>query len=184
MLDFSDFTLFELPRVFPLGAIIFNFLFFTIAIPLEAYILAIRLKFDKRTSIFYAICINLFSGAIGWATFFLIEPFLPIQVKSDLINIVFFNQFSENIRGLIFMTALIIFFATFLIKFFFLKLALISLREPGKPQVESQFIGRKTSRRIGKIKLQNTGLLTTILIANSLSYTAISLVMIIRATRI
>ncbi len=181
MFDFVNPPSFDLPSIFPTGAILFNFLFLTIAIPIEAYILSIRLKFDKRTSIFYAICLNLFSGAIGWFAFFLLEPILPIELKSELINYVFFNQFINNIRGLVFMTAIIIFFVTFLIKFFLLKAALLSLREPGQTKPEPEKAGsRKTSRRANRLKLQNTSLLTTTLIANSLSYSAITVIMLIR----
>ncbi|PMB18522.1 filament integrity protein FraC, partial [Fischerella thermalis] len=87
MLDFP-----LLPKVLPLGAILFSFLFLLISIPLEAYILNSILKFDKKTSSFYAICMNLFSNVIGWAIFFLIEPLLSIRLKSGLINLMFFNQ--------------------------------------------------------------------------------------------
>ncbi len=186
MFDLPGFPLFDLAPVFPLGAILFNFLFFTVTIPVEAYILAIRLKFDKRTSIFYSIGINLFSGTLGWLVFFLIEPILPVQLKSDLINVVFFDQFNPSIRGLVFITAFIIFFATFLIKFVLLKLALLSLRDISKspqPQPDEKSSTRKTSRRMGKLRLQNTNLLTTMLIANSLSYSLISLIMVLRIIR-
>ncbi|PLZ27837.1 filament integrity protein fraC, partial [Fischerella thermalis WC559] len=44
MLDFP-----LLPKVLPLGAILFNFLFLLISIPLEAYILNSIIKFDKKT---------------------------------------------------------------------------------------------------------------------------------------
>jgi hypothetical protein len=184
MFDSLAFPLFDFAPVFPLGAILFNFLFFTVAIPVEAYVLAIRLRFDKRTSVFYSIGINLFSGVIGWLIFFIIEPILPVKLKSDLISVVFFDQFNPSIRGLVFITAFIIFFATFLIKFGLLKLALLSLRDmstPPKPTEETS--PRKTSRRMGKLKLQNTNLLTTTLIANSLSYSFISLILLLRTIR-
>jgi hypothetical protein len=183
MLDLPGFPFFDVSPVFPLGVILFNFLFFTIAIPIEAYILTNRLKFDKRTSIFYSIAINLFSGAIGWFVFFIIEPFLPIEVKSEIISYVFFNQAATNTSWLVLMmTAFIIFFSTFLVKFFLLRMALLSLREPNKAQPESQLIGRKTSRRLGRMKLQNTSLLTTILIGNSLSYSAITIIIFLTST--
>ncbi|MBF2066558.1 MAG: filament integrity protein fraC [Calothrix sp. C42_A2020_038] len=184
MLDFLPFPSFYVSPVFPLGAILFNFLFFTITIPIEAYVLTRRLKFDKRTSIFYSITINLFSGAIGWVVFFIIEPFLPIEWKSAIISYVFFSQPMGNMNGLLLMSAVTIFFSTFLVKFILLKLALISMRDPGKVRPEAQIIGRKTSRRIGRMKLQNTSLLTTILISNSLSYSAITVVLIISTFRL
>lgn len=181
MFTFPGLPTFDFPPIFPLGAILFNFLFFTVAIPLEAYILSIRLKFDKRTSIFYAICLNLFSGAIGWFAFFLLQPYLPIWMRKELINYVFFNRFITNVHTLVFMAGIIIFFTTFLLKFFLLKAALLSLQEPSKTTVDPQPTPtRKTSRRANKLKLQNTGLLTTTLIANSLSYSAISAIIVLQ----
>lgn len=99
-----------LPRIFPIGGILFDFLFVLIAIPIEAYVLHNRLKFDKKTSTFYAISMNLFSSVIGWFIFFVAEPMLPIQLKSELINYMFFNNFkSANTQSLLILTACIIF---------------------------------------------------------------------------
>ncbi|MHC5828549.1 MAG: filament integrity protein FraC, partial [Nostoc sp.] len=95
-----------LPRIFPIGGILFDFLFVLIAIPIEAYVLHSRLKFDKKSSTFYAISINLFSSVIGWLIFFVSEPLLPIQMKSELINYMFFNNFkSPKTQTLVILTA-------------------------------------------------------------------------------
>jgi hypothetical protein len=180
MPDFSDLSFIDIAPVFPLGAILFNFLFFLITIPIEAYILNLQLKFDKKTSVFYAICINLFSGVIGWIIFFIAEPFLSVELKSDLISYVFFNQYNGKVLSTLLIGAFIIFFATFLIKFGLLKLSLISLREPGQNQtIEPASQNRWSNRRLKRFKLQDTSLVKTILIGNSLSYTAIVLVMFI-----
>ncbi|MBG1264924.1 filament integrity protein FraC [Nostoc sp. WHI] len=172
-----------LPRIFPIGGILFDYLFVLIAIPIEAYVLHNRLKFDKRTSIFYAVSINLFSSVIGWLIFFLSEPRMPIQVKSELINYMFFNNFkSPNTQTLIILTAFVIFFTTFLMKFFILRVLLLSLNEPGaKKEEESQISQRRRWRSLSNLKLQNTYLVTTILIANSLSYTAITIILLFRS---
>ncbi|MCW5313764.1 filament integrity protein fraC [Nostoc sp. KVJ3] len=172
-----------LPRIFPVGGILFDLLFVMIAIPIEAYILHYRLKFDKKSSTFYAISINLFSSVIGWLIFFVSEPMLPIQVKSELINYMFFSNFkSPNTQALIILTAFIIFFATFLTKFFILKLLLLSLNETvAKKEEEPQTSQRRRWRTFSNIKLQSTNLVTTILIANSLSYTAITIILLLRS---
>ncbi|AFZ04420.1 filament integrity protein FraC [Calothrix sp. PCC 6303] len=184
MLDFSDLSFIDLAPVFPLGAILFNFLFFLITIPIEAYIFNNQLKFDKKTSVFYAICINLFSGVIGWIIFFIAEPFLPIDLKSDLITYVFFNQYNGKVLSTLLIGAFIVFFSTFLIKFGLFKLSLISLREPGQSKpAEPELKSRWSSRRLRKFKLQDTSLVQTILIANSLSYSAIVLVMLISTNK-
>jgi hypothetical protein len=184
MLDFSDFPFIDIAPVFPLGAILFNFLFFLITIPIEAYVLNSQLKFDKKTSVFYAICINLFSGVIGWIIFFIAEPFLSVDLKSDLITYVFFNQYNGKVLSTLLIGAFIIFFATFLVKFGLLKLSLIALREPDKNKpVELESKNRWSTRRLKKFKLQDTSLVQTVLIANSLSYSAIILVMLISAKK-
>ena len=166
-----------IPEIIPLGAILFNFLFILIAIPLEAYILNKRLKFDKRTSTFYAISINLLSNAIGWIVFFLLEPLLAIPLKSELISYIFFAHFlSTKIQMLMILTAFIIFFGTFLLKVLFLRLLLLSLTDfqKSEPASTSQ---RVNLRRSQKLKLQNTNLATTVLIANALSYSAIAMIL-------
>ncbi|MBE9106143.1 filament integrity protein fraC [Nostoc cf. edaphicum LEGE 07299] len=172
-----------LPRIFPIGGFLFDFLFVLIAIPIEAYVLHSRLKFDKKTSTFYAISINLFSSVIGWFIFFVSEPMLPIQVKSELINYMFFNNFkSPNTQALIILTACIIFFTTFLMKFFILKALLFSLNESFvKPEEEPKTSQRLQRRRFTTLNFQNTNLVTTILIANSLSYTAITIILLFRS---
>jgi hypothetical protein len=180
MFDFPDLFF---PRILPTGAILFNFLFILVSIPLEGYILNTRLKFDKKTSIFYAIAINLFSNVIGWVTFFFIEPILPPLIKADLINYVFFNRIgsSNNIQTIIIFVAFFIFFGTFLVKYLLLRILLLSLVEPGKSEPEIPTEIRRNSRRASKIKLQNTNIVTSILIANALSYSFIVAVLFARS---
>ena len=172
-----------LPRIFPIGGILFDFLFVLIAIPIEAYVLHNRLKFDKKTSIFYAISMNLFSSVIGWVIFFIAEPMLPIHLKSELISYMFFNNFkSANTQSLIILTACIIFFATFIMKFLILRVLLLSLTEPvAKKEEEPQTSQRRRWRSFSTAKLQNTNLVMTTLIANSLSFSAITIILFFRS---
>lgn len=170
------------PRVFPLGAILFDFLFLLVAIPIEAYILHNRLKFDKKTSSFYAICINLFSAVIGWVVFFVVQRLLPVQIKSLLISYIFFDRFSStNQNSLIILTALTIFFGTFLVKFVLLKILIIAMSDLNKPKPEPEPESiRRNLRKVYRFKLQNSNVVTAVLIANSLSYTAITLIILFR----
>lgn len=172
-----------LPRIFPIGGILFDFLFVLIAIPIEAYVLHNRLKFDKKTSTFYAISTNLFSSVIGWLIFFVSEPILSIQVKSELINYMFFNNFkSANTQTLVILTACIIFFATFVMKFLILRVLLLSLSETfAKKPEETQTSQRRRWRTLSSAKFQNSNLVVTTLIANSLSYSAITIILLFRS---
>ncbi|QYX31844.1 filament integrity protein FraC [Sphaerospermopsis torques-reginae] len=170
-----------LPRILPLGAILFETLFLLIAIPLEGYILNRSLKFDKKTSIFYAIAMNVFSSVIGWNVFFMVEPILAVGIKSELISYIFFNTFkSASIQNSLILMGFLVFFGTFLVKFALLKLLIITLYEGGKKQESTDTNQRQKIFNNEKLKLQNTSLITTTLIANSLSYTAISLILVIR----
>ena len=123
----------SLPRILPIGAVVFEILFLLVAIPIEGYVLHQQLKFDKKTSIFYAIGINVFSSVIGWNMFFLFEPILPVGIKSEIINYVFFNGF-KNPRTINYITMLtfLIFLGTFLVKFLLMKLLILTLDELGK----------------------------------------------------
>ncbi|TBR58464.1 filament integrity protein fraC [Westiellopsis prolifica IICB1] len=165
-----------LPKVVPLGAILFSFLFLLISIPLEAYILNSVLKFDKKTSSFYAICMNLFSNVVGWIVFFWIEPFLSVRLRTSLMNLIFFDQILPSMINLMILTAFIVFFGTFVVKSFILRIALISLTDFWKKQDESD-IQNVLSRRQFKMRLQTKNIFTSVLIANALSYTAVVLIL-------
>ncbi|MBW4557837.1 MAG: filament integrity protein fraC [Trichormus sp. ATA11-4-KO1] len=178
MFGLEDITI---PQILPLGAILFEFLFLLIAIPIEAYVFNNRLKFDKKTSMFYAISINLFSSTFGWLIFFFLEPILPVDLKSELISYIFFNTFrQQSTQAILILAAFIIFFMTFLMKFFILKFLVFSLNEDLiKPVDSTPESNRLKWRRSSVIRLQNTNLVTTVLIANSLSYSAISIILLL-----
>ncbi|MDJ0735921.1 MAG: filament integrity protein fraC [Nostocaceae cyanobacterium] len=177
---FPDITL---PTIFPIGAILLHFLFLLVAIPIEAYILNLRLKFDKKTSSFYAITTNIFSAALGWIIFFASEPLLPWALKSKLISYVFFNRFQwQDMQTLLIITAFIIFFGTFIMKYLILQILVLLLRQPSKKTEEVPLAQRRSIRNTPKAGLQSTSLVTSILIGNSLSYSAITFVLLFRSS--
>ncbi|WP_339378702.1 filament integrity protein FraC [Calothrix sp. NIES-2100] len=172
-----------LPQVLPVGAVLFDLLFILMAISIEAYCFNSRLNFDKKTSIFYAISINLFSSIIGWVVFFLIEPVLPIQLKSELINFVFFNSLKfSNTQTVVILMAFIIFFGTFIVKLFLLRIFSLVLNENigKKSEDDPPTTDRYKWRNLNRNKLISNRLVSTMLIANSLSYSAITLVLLFR----
>lgn len=177
------FDIFPIPEVFPLGIILFDLLFLLVAIPIEAYILNIRLNFDKKSSTFYAICVNFFSSAIGWFVCFQLEPYLPERWRLELINFVFFNRlsFPGEVYGSIIIFASTAFFITFLMKLILLKFLIFSLREEISFSLKTQppLMRRSSSRRNSKSKILNTNLVLTVLIANALSYSAILVLLFI-----
>jgi hypothetical protein len=175
----------SLPIILPIGAIFFEILFLLIAIPLEAYILNRWLKFDKRTSIFYAIALNVFSSVIGWIVFFTVEPILSIAIKKELINYVFFNKLQDpSIGTMIVLLSFTIFIATFLVKFLLMKILIIFMGEGGKKTETEIISSQQRASYMNMAKLQNTNLITATLIANSLSYSAITFIILIRSLSI
>ena len=89
----QEFLPFDIPPIVPLGIILFDFLFLILAIPIEACVLKTWLKFDQKSSVFYATSINIFANISGWLIFFLVEPYLSPKYKSELLSYVFFNHF-------------------------------------------------------------------------------------------
>ncbi|MFM7406563.1 MAG: filament integrity protein FraC [Cuspidothrix sp.] len=170
----------SLPIILPVGSIFFEILFLLTAIPIEAFVFKRWLKFDKKTSIFYAISVNVFSSVIGWIVFFMVEPMLPITIKSELINYIFFNKTKDpNIGTTIILLSFTIFISTFLVKFLLMKLLLIFMDEAGKKADITS--SQERSLYMSLAKLQTTNLITSILVANALSYTAITAIMLIRS---
>ena len=180
MLDFLPFDI-PISPILPVGIILFDFLFLILAIPIEAYVLKARLKFDQKSSIFYGISINLFTNVVGWLAFFFIEPYLPPEQRSELLNYVFFNKFQfSRTYSLILLVAFIIFFATFLLKTVVLQLLLLWIQsDKKKPEREVNLPQRRSLRKNNFNKLQGTNIVTSVLIANSLSYSAITILLVI-----
>lgn len=183
MLD--DFEFYAPFQVFPFGVILFDFLFLLVAIPVESFILNKRLKFDKKTSSFYAIAMNIFSNVIGWVIFFILEPTnFFVSYKSQLISFLLYNRLNSQVYGGIVMAAFTTFFGTLMVKFVLLRIMIIALSDPKEkkvePEPEDTILLQRKSRRGSRKGWQSTSLFTTTLIANSLSYSAITLVVLFR----
>ncbi len=177
-----DFISFDFSPILPVGIVLFDLLFLIIAIPIEAYVLNARLKFDQKSSAFYAISINIFANVLGWLVFFLTESSFPYRNKSEVLNFVFFNRFqSERIYSFLVVIAFFIFFATFLFKVITLQLLLFLWEKSDrkKPEQEVSLAQRRSSRRYKFNKVQRTNVVTSVLIANSLSYSAITIILAI-----
>ncbi|PSB09173.1 hypothetical protein C7B76_25615 [filamentous cyanobacterium CCP2] len=118
-----------LPTVLPLRAIAFQALFLLIAIAVEAAVLRRTLAADKKEfvtpnqSIQYAATINLLCTVVGWLAFFLffaVAYALPsawtTRVETNLVNFIFFDQWSNETATSLIVACFIMFFASFTIK--------------------------------------------------------------------
>lgn len=176
----QTFLPFDISPIMPLGIILFDFLFLILAIPIEACVLKTRLKFDQKSSVFYATSINIFANISGWLIFFFVEPYLSPKYKSELLSYVFFNHFQlSSTYNLILFIAFIIFCVTFLFKTITLKLLLFiwNKSDKEKPAEEAVIPKRRSLRRYNLNTLQGTSIATSVLIANSLSYSAITIIL-------
>ena len=173
-----------LANVFPLQAILFQFLFLLIAIAIESFILYRQLNLSRKRSIDYAISINLFSTILGWIVFFYVHPWLPRSLKSQLISYMFFDRFfsfaqSPNIVTELILSCFVVFFANFVVKLKGLELLQILLELPlyGERQKQDNF----NFRDFRLLAFNSDPLLTnTIFQANLSSFVVILLMLFIR----
>lgn len=172
--------------VMPLRAIAFQCLFLLLAIAIEAAVLHEGLKLPYRKSVEYAASINLLSTAVGWLVFFSLEPLVPPNLKFQLINCIFFDQWSSGIAAWIILAGFVTFFISFLVKLSGLDLLRLLLQdkpEEKQPEQETQIDRSRRYQntvRARKTAREGPSRANAILIANALSYTAILLVLFIR----
>ncbi|GET37607.1 filament integrity protein FraC [Microseira wollei] len=82
--------------VLPLRAIVFQMLFLSLAIAIEALVFQKQWKLSRKASIEYSLGLNLFSTCLGWLVFFAVQRFLSTNLKKQIITFIFFNNIVEN----------------------------------------------------------------------------------------
>lgn len=175
--------------VLPLQAFLFQFLFLLVAIALEARVMYRRMKINRRTSVEYATFLNFLAASLGWVVFFIIQNWIPITLKDQIISYIFFDRLLGSNLGnlplLIAATGVVIFFSAFLIKLKGLDLLDIFLQEqpkeknplPATPQRDWPTLANRLDDPIAPPRSNHA---TTILLANAYSYSAISLLLFLR----
>jgi hypothetical protein len=179
---FTDLT----PTVLPLRAIAFQIVFLLIAIAIEATVLHKQLDIPPKLSVQFAAAMNLLTTVLGWLVIFFLlgtSPFLPTpllnELKIVLMNFIFFDQWSNGTAELLIMICFITFFVSLGVKW----LALVGLdvmmkRDlPDAPQVAIEpgvFISPRRKPRQFRPRLSTT------LVANAWSYSAILVALLLR----
>jgi hypothetical protein len=164
--------------VVPLRMIIFQCLFLLMAVALEGYVLQRRLAITPRKSIEYAASVNLLSTLVGWLAFFSAEANLPLNIRLQFMNFVFFNQLSGGMASWLIPSGFVTFFVSFFLK---LQGLVLLQRLLEVPQQDSErlprFPGldRRQPTRVGVSKEA-----VAVLFANSLSYSSIALILFTR----
>lgn len=176
--------------VLPLRAVVLQSLFLLIAIAIEAAILHWELKLSYKRSMEYATSLNLLSVVMGWLVFFLVLPILDEGLEQALVGYVLFDRLPDRLL-LIGVSGFITFMLSFFVKLQGLNLlerllerveATPTTNEPPPPQARRTFTSAAT-RYKGSDRsqfLQHPDKRDAVLLANAASYTAISLVLLLR----
>lgn len=166
--------------VFPLPAIAFQTLFLLIAIAIEAFVIRRELQMTYKKSIEYATTINLLTLALGWLLFFNLQLLLPLELKLQLINFIFFNHWRTS-TALVILVAFFTFFASFFIKLQGFNLLQRLLQEYKPSETASGRTRRYPSlRHQPEIERETPKQANAILIANAASYSAILVVLFLQ----
>ena len=165
--------------VLPLRAVLYQLLFLVTAIALESMVLRNRLGIGRKTSIQFAATTNLLSTVIGWMLFFIAEPLLSPELRSQLISYIFFDLTTNPpfLIGLAFVS----FIATFLVKLegiTWLELLLDMKKDvETEARATAKFQGRR-AQRAAFATVPNRPL--AVLWANAISFSAITLLIGVR----
>jgi hypothetical protein len=163
--------------VVPLRMVAFQTLFLLMAIAIEGYVLRRRLTLTPRASIEYAATVNLLSTLIGWLVFFGFQPLFPANLKLQLMGYIFYDQWSGDLASLVIPAGIVTFFVSFFVKLQgFIQLQ--SLRQERKPSTDSEQAPLFANLKRGQPEIARQA--SAVLLANSLSYSAISLVLLLR----
>lgn len=175
--------------VLPLRAIVFQTLFLLMAIAIEAWVLQRRLKLPPHQSqispkqaVQYATTINLLTIVVGWFLFLSLQALLTPELKYQLLNFVFFDQWSPSTAFWVVLSGFITFFASFLLKLSGLiqleRLMMTTQELEARRELEQNKyrLGVRPPKEMRAISNHASVLLS----ANALSYTAILLILLLR----
>ncbi|MBC6473572.1 MAG: hypothetical protein GDA48_12730 [Hormoscilla sp. GM102CHS1] len=163
--------------ILPLRAIVFQLLLTLVAIAIESFILHRRLKLSRKTSLEYAVSLNLLTLFAGWYLFFVFFSTFPSEMKSILMQFILFNQYYNDILLLLFVAV----FSTFLITLA-IKIKGWKILEYLQNEVLFEYASESKENFIKNSNLFNRASVRgmTIMQAHSFSYSAISLLLVLK----
>jgi hypothetical protein len=178
--------------VMPLRAIMLQGLLLLLAIAIESFVFQGRWKLSRKNSVDYSMAINLFSTVVGWALFFIVQPVLPIDLKQQIVNYVFFNYFknlSTSPNSLFYSELIVIIFVAFILNFIIELQGLNFLQNKiGKKVIQDTYERRRPDFRYPMTNplyqvyseyANDRSIPTTLLTANALSGTLTLLVLLL-----
>ncbi|MCT7971329.1 filament integrity protein FraC [Laspinema olomoucense] len=163
--------------VFPLPTILLQTFFLTISVAIESSVFYARCQVSRKTSVEYALAINLISVCVGWIFFFYIEPFLSPRLRIQVISYVFLNQLGEGGLSVIFIIGFFVFWADFSIKLISLNLfnRVVDSAYPLRAEVDLQDDYMYSSRKVKKAPERRQSM--AVLWGHSYSHSVILLVL-------
>jgi len=172
-------------EVLPLRAVVFQCLFLLIAIAIEALVFYRTLSLDNKTSMQYAISVNLLSTFIGWLCFFMSQPVLPLAWRVQLISFIFFEHFYAdplmlNVAPVLVVFTLGMFLGTFLIKLKGLDFLEMLLERNQKPEGAIAEKPKRRGRQEQLVGFRSNSRIYAVLVANASSFSAILLLLFLR----
>lgn len=169
--------------VLPLRAYAFQILFLLMAIAVEAYILRRELKLLPRQALQYAAALNFFTVGLGWFVFVNVQGILPPELQREVLNFVFFGRWSSELVFWLIVVGFAAFFLSFFLKVFaFNQLQFLLMTPQEWANREEKFKQRHQlgGKRPRQSLSGNSAQASAILTANAISYTAITLVLLLR----
>lgn len=171
--------------VLPLRLIAFQCVFLLLAIAIEATVLRSSLRLQPRKSVEYATSINFLSTVVGWLLFLNLQAVAPEPLRLDLMDGIFFDRWSRDVLAWVILAALVTFFVSFLIKLVGLYQLQFFLGEEIDKEDREEKNLKNVKGMLARLTLkgQRGGTprqANTILVANALSYSAISFVLLLR----
>jgi hypothetical protein len=172
--------------VLPLRTFVTQAMLLLVAIAIEAFILQWNLRFTYRKSVEYSTSINLLSTVLGWLTFFLLEPSFENESRIALMNFLFFDRWPPPTNFIILSSGLVIFFTSFLAKLLGLEgLEWLTNHYNNNPEQADSYDNTAPTSRSTRYMNMHHNLVrgeraSAVLLANGLSFSAISVVLLLR----
>jgi hypothetical protein len=175
-------------NVIILPVVFWQGLFLVIAVAWDAFLFHNRLRVKWRTSIEYAISINLLTNVVGWIVLFVVLPIVPLEAEVEILSYMFFNQLfkvsQQGLQEFLLGAFASITLATTVIKFLIVRSLQALLQNFSQPKAINPDKKRQTMRRKTSQSLLNSSSeFTVILISNLLINLTLSGIIFLRFLR-
>jgi hypothetical protein len=167
----------------PLRTVISQSLLLMVTIAVEAFVLRQQLSISKQKSIEYSASVNLLSTILGWILFFLLIPLFPVSAELQLINFLFFDQWSVPTATWLITGALLTFFVSYGVELLGLELLQRMMSDRPESQKDQRYVQPQSypSKRLSYTEEPSQGIdkRYALLVANATSYTLVVIILLV-----